>query len=197
MVDAGNVPDITPPELEILGNPTVQLEIGDTYVEPGYRASDNVFGDMQSRVTITGDVNTSKAGTYEIIYSVVDIAGNVSESVKRSVVISNEVAENPTTYWWSSATTIGNGFYQNWLGQFMPFESGWIYHLDFGWVYVVESDIQGLWLWIQSEGWIWTNETIWPYLWTNKTGNWLYFTNFNSQNYFFDYQINDFRKISR
>ena len=79
----------------------------------------------------------------------------------------------------------------------MPFESGWIYHLDFGWVYIVESDIQGLWLWIQSEGWIWTNETIWSYLWTNKTGNWLYFTNFNSQNYFFDYQINDFRKISR
>ena len=197
MVEAGNVPDITPPELQILGNPTVQLEIGDTYVEPGYRASDNVFGDMQSRVTITGDVNTSKAGTYEIIYSVVDIAGNVSESVKRSVVISNEVAENPTTYWWSSATTIGNGFYQNWLGQFMPFESGWIYHLDFGWVYVVESNIQGLWLWIQSEGWIWTNESIWPYLWANKTGNWLYFTNFNSQNYFFDYQIYDFRKISR
>ena len=197
MVDAGTVPDITPPELQILGNTVMHLKTGEIYVEPGYRASDNVFGDMQSRVTIAGDVNTSKAGTYEIIYSVVDIAGNVSESVKRSVVISNEVAENPTTYWWSSATTIGNGFYQNWLGQFMPFESGWIYHLDFGWVYFVESDIQGLWLWIQSEGWIWTNETIWPYLWVNKTGNWLYFTNLNSQNYFFDYQINDFRKISR
>ncbi len=197
MVDAGTVPDVTPPIIQILGKSTIQLQTGEIYVEPGYRASDNVFGDMQSRVTITGDVNSSKAGTYEIIYSVVDVAGNVSESVKRTVIISKEITENPTAYWWSNASSIGNGFYQNWLGQFMPFDSGWIYHLDFGWVYVVESDILGLWLWMKSEGWIWTNETIWPYLWANKAGNWLYFTNFNSQNYFFDYQIRDFRKISR
>ena len=44
----------------------------------------------------------------------------------------------------------------------MPFESGWIYHLEFGWVYVVEGDIQGLWLWIDGEGWIWTNEKFGP-----------------------------------
>ena len=33
----------------------------------------------------------------------------------------------------------------------MPFESGWIYHLDFGWVYVVESHVRGLWMWMQDE----------------------------------------------
>ena len=156
MVEAGTVPDITPPELQILGSPTIQLKIGDTYVEEGYRASDNVFGDMQSRVTITGDVNTSKAGTYEIIYSVVDIAGNVSESVKRTVVISGEVAENPITYWWSDSSNIGNGFYQNWLGQFMPFNSGWIYHLQLGWVFIVEEDLGGLWMWTDANNWTWS-----------------------------------------
>ena len=197
MVEAGNVPDTTPPKLEILGNPTVKLEIGDTYVEPGYRASDNVFGDMQSRVTITGDVNSSKAGTYEIIYSVVDIAGNVSESVKRTVVISNEVAENPTTYWWTSATSIGNGFYQNWLGQFMPFESGWIYHLDFGWVYVVESDMQGLWMWMQNEGWLWSISAIWPFIWSNDGPKWLYFLNAGENNFLYDYESKSFRTVNR
>jgi hypothetical protein len=197
MVEAGNVPDTTPPKLEILGNPTVKLEIGDTYVEPGYRASDNVFGDMQSRVTITGDVNTSKAGTYEIIYSVVDIAGNVSEIAKRTVVISNEVAENPTTYWWTSATSIGNGFYQNWLGQFMPFESGWIYHLDFGWVYVVESDVQGLWMWMQNEGWLWSSSAIWPFIWSNDGPKWLYFLNAGENNFLYDYESKSFRTVNR
>jgi hypothetical protein len=197
MVEAGNVPDTTPPKLEILGNPTVKLEIGDTYVEPGYRASDNVFGDMQSRVTITGDVNTSKAGTYEIIYSVVDIAGNVSEIAKRTVVISNEVAENPTTYWWTSATSIGNGFYQNWLGQFMPFESGWIYHLDFGWVYVVESDMQGLWMWMQNEGWLWSSSAIWPFIWSNDGPKWLYFLNAGENNFLYDYESKSFRTVNR
>ena len=193
MVEAGNVPDITPPELEMLGNTTVQLEIGDTYVEPGYRASDNVFGDMQSRVTITGDVNTSKAGTYEIIYSVVDIAGNVSESVKRSVVISNEVAENPTTYWWSSATTIGNGFYQNWLGQFMPFNSGWIYHLQLGWVFIVEEDLGGLWMWTDANNWTWSREDLWPFMWSNDLGNWLYLIGTGNKILFYNYSLKKFQ----
>ena len=193
MVEAGNVADTTPPELEMLGNPTVQLEIGDTYVEPGYRASDNVFGDMQSRVTITGDVNTSKAGTYEIIYSVVDIAGNVSESVKRSVVISNEVAENPTTYWWSSATTIGNGFYQNWLGQFMPFNSGWIYHLQLGWVFIVEEDLGGLWMWTDANNWTWSREDLWPFMWSNDLGNWLYLIGTGNKILFYNYSLKKFQ----
>jgi len=194
MVEAGTVPDITPPELQILGSPTIQLKIGDTYVEEGYRASDNVFGDMQSRVTITGDVNTSKAGTYDIIYSVVDIAGNVSESVKRTVVISGEVTENPITYWWSNSSNVGNGFYQSWLGYFMPFDSGWIYHTDLGWVYVVRNDTVGLWLWTQVNGWTWASEESWPFLWSNQTGGWLYLIVVQGQPYFFDYSRNAFLK---
>ena len=197
MVEAGTVADITPPELQILGNATLELKIGETYVEPGYRASDNVFGNMQPRVTITGDVNSSKAGNYEIIYSVVDIAGNISESVKRTVIISKEVSKKPDIYWWSNASSIGNGFYKNWLGQFIPFSSGWIYHLALGWVYVLEYDSQSLWLWMEREGWIWASENVWPFLWANQTGNWIYFTTFNNKNYFFDYSSSKFREISR
>jgi hypothetical protein len=181
----------------LIGSSQLNLKIGDTYVESGFQASDNVFGDMQSKVTITGDVNTSKAGTYEIIYSVVDIAGNVSGSVKRTVVISNEITENPTGYWWSGADNIRNGFYQNWLGQFMPFESGWIYHLDFGWVYVFESNVQGLWMWMQDEGWLWSDSTIWPFIWSNDAPKWLYFWSAGQSNFFYDYSSQSFRPVTR
>jgi hypothetical protein len=197
MVEAGTVPDVTPPEIELIGSPQLNLKIGDTYVESGFQASDNVFGDMQSKVTITGDVNTSKAGTYEIIYSVVDIAGNVSEALKRTIVVAAEVTENPSLYWWSGADNIGNGFYQNWLGQFMPFESGWIYHLEFGWVYVVESDLQGLWMWMQDEGWLWSSSTIWPFIWSNDGPTWLYFLDAGENNFFYDYELKSFRIVSR
>jgi hypothetical protein len=197
MVEAGTVPDVTPPEIELIGSPQLNLKIGDTYVESGFQASDNVFGDMQSKVTITGDVNTSKAGTYEIIYSVVDIAGNVSEAVKRTIVVAAEVTENPSLYWWSGADNIGNGFYQNWLGQFMPFESGWIYHLEFGWVYVVESDLQGLWMWMQDEGWLWSSSTVWPFIWSNDGLKWLYFLDAGENNFFYDYELKSFRIVSR
>ena len=197
MVEAGTVPDVTPPEIELIGSPQLNLKIGDTYVESGFQASDNVFGYMQSKVTITGDVNTSKAGTYEIIYSVVDIAGNVSEAVKRNIVVAAEVTENPSLYWWSGSDNIGNGFYQNWLGQFMPFESGWIYHLEFGWVYVVESDLQGLWMWMQDEGWLWSSSTIWPFIWSNDGPKWLYFLDAGENNLFYDYELKSFRIVSR
>jgi hypothetical protein len=197
MVEAGTVPDVTPPEIELIGSPQLNLKIGDTYVESGFQASDNVFGDMQSKVTITGDVNTSKAGTYEIIYSVVDIAGNVSEAVKRTIVVAAEVTENPSLYWWSGSDNIGNGFYQNWLGQFMPFESGWIYHLEFGWVYVVESDLQGLWMWMQDEGWLWSSSTVWPFIWSNDGLKWLYFLDAGENNFFYDYELKSFRIVSR
>jgi len=197
MVEAGTVPDVTPPEIELIGSPQLNLKIGDTYVESGFQASDNVFGDMQSKVTITGDVNTSKAGTYEIVYSVVDIAGNVSEAVKRTIVVAAEVTENPSLYWWSGADNIGNGFYQNWLGQFMPFESGWIYHLEFGWVYVVESDVGGLWMWMQDEGWLWSSSVTWPFIWSNDGPKWLYFLNAGENNFFYDYSSQSFRPITR
>ena len=69
------------------------LAYGSTYVEPGYRATDNVyFGNLDSKVTISGDVNQWEPGTYRITYSVVDAAGNVTETTERIVTIS----ENPS-----------------------------------------------------------------------------------------------------
>ena len=76
MVDAGMVPDVTPPKIELLGGKNMTLAYGSTYVEPGYRATDNVyFGDLDSKVTISGDVNQWEPGTYRITYSVVDVRG--------------------------------------------------------------------------------------------------------------------------
>ena len=197
MVDAGSVPDMTPPKIELLGSSNINLKLGEIYVESGYKASDNAFGDMQFRVTITGDVNSSKVGTYEMIYSVVDIAGNVSETVKRNVTISGSTTASPDIYWWSGADSVGNGFYQNWLGQFMPFSSGWIYHLKFGWVYLVESDLQGLWMWIQNEGWLWSGSNLWPFIWSNKTTNWLYYMNEEETKFFYDYFTGSFRGLGK
>ena len=92
MVDAGNVPDLTPPTIELLGASEIDLPYGTLFVEPGFQTMDNVYyGSMNSKVMIQGDVNSSAAGTYVISYSVVDAAGNISETVERTVTVS----ENP------------------------------------------------------------------------------------------------------
>ena len=64
--------DPIPPELTLKGNATVTLEVGTAYKEPGYIATDNCDGDITSWVTVSGNVNVNKAGTYTLEYSVKD-----------------------------------------------------------------------------------------------------------------------------
>ena len=52
----------------------------------GATATDNEDGSLTSKIKMTGTVNTKKAGTYTITYSVSDKAGNRTE-VTRTVVV--------------------------------------------------------------------------------------------------------------
>lgn len=77
--------DTTPPTLTLSGNSDITLTVGDTFSEPGYSATDNVDGDISSRVIITGSVNTNIAGDYALRYNVSDTAGNMATEVIRTV----------------------------------------------------------------------------------------------------------------
>ena len=68
------------------GDQTIYLN--NTFKDPGYTAVDNCDGDVTSKVTVTGDVNTSKLGTYYKTYKVTDSSGNVGE-VKRKIVVTS------------------------------------------------------------------------------------------------------------
>jgi hypothetical protein len=78
-------PDTTAPVITLIGNPTINLNVGDTYVEQGATATDNLDGDISANIVITGTVNTSIAGTYFVNYNVSDAAGNAANQVTRTV----------------------------------------------------------------------------------------------------------------
>ena len=80
-------PDTTAAVITLTGASTINLFVGDTFTDPGATATDAVDGNLTSSITIAGSVDTSSAGTYAIVYSVSDAAGN-STSVTRSVVVS-------------------------------------------------------------------------------------------------------------
>ena len=189
--------DKTPPKIALNGSKVLVLNLGDTFVEPGYLAVDNKDGHLTSKVVVSGEVVSSEKGVYELTYSVSDAAGNMSPMLKRKVIILDTSIVAQPRYWWSSFDRIGYGFYESWFGQFMPFASGWIYHLDFGWVFVVHSEGHGFWLLLQDQGWFWASKTVWPYLWSNKTGNWIYFVQMEQDNYFFDYSTWEYRKVDK
>ena len=53
-----NVEDLVPPTIELVGsNPADSCSI-QTYVEEGYKASDNYDGDLTDKVTIKKEYNT-------------------------------------------------------------------------------------------------------------------------------------------
>ncbi len=81
-------PDTTPPVIVLNGPSTVNLLVGDSYVEQGATATDNVDGDLTASIVISGSVNTAVAGTYFINYNVSDAAGNAATQVTRTVNVS-------------------------------------------------------------------------------------------------------------
>lgn len=85
------VVDTTKPEITLQGN-EVTIYQNDTYNEPGYTATDNYDKDITSKVKVTNNIDNTKAGTYEVTYSVSDSSKNKTE-IKRKV----NVIEKPKT----------------------------------------------------------------------------------------------------
>jgi len=65
----------TAPTLNLLGSSNMVLNVGQSYVEPGYTATDAEQGNLTGSVVVTGTVNTNVAGTYQLFYNVTDSGG--------------------------------------------------------------------------------------------------------------------------
>ena len=84
----------TPPTLTLKGNNSIVINLGSTYKEPGYVATDATGNNITSRVVISGSVNTSVAKTYTIKYTVSDTYGNTTSKSRIVKVSSNAVKLN-------------------------------------------------------------------------------------------------------
>ena len=82
-----NVPDSTPPVITLNGADVIDLNIGETFTDPGATATDNV--DLSVAVTTTGTVNTNFASSYIVSYDATDAAGNIAATVTRTVNVSS------------------------------------------------------------------------------------------------------------
>jgi hypothetical protein len=68
------------------------------------------------------------------------------------------------------------GWWENpWFGTFYNSSSGWLLQLELGWVYPAPAMDGSIWLWKEETGWLWTNGEIYPFLYSNDEGGWLYF----------------------
>ncbi len=88
-----NVVTDTAPVITLNGAPTVDLIVGDMYMDAGATATDAEDGDITANIVVGGDVvDTNVVGTYVITYDVTDSDGNAATQVTRTV---NVAADNP------------------------------------------------------------------------------------------------------
>jgi hypothetical protein len=77
--------DITAPVITLKGDANITLDFGASFSDPGTTATDDTDGDLTSKVTVTGAVNTSSAETISLKYNVSDAASNKAAEVSRTV----------------------------------------------------------------------------------------------------------------
>ncbi|MDQ1256091.1 MAG: hypothetical protein QG656_687, partial [Candidatus Hydrogenedentes bacterium] len=85
------VEDTMPPVITIVGDASITLERGDTYVEAGATALDACQGDLTGSIVTVSWVNTCVVGQYAVMYNVADAAGNEAVEVVRNVTVEDTV----------------------------------------------------------------------------------------------------------
>ena len=90
------IADLTKPVISLAGDVTSYIQVGSTYTEPGFSASDNIDGDITSKVAVSGGVDTSKMGINTITYSVSDAFGNTTTVTRKVYVYRQQASANPT-----------------------------------------------------------------------------------------------------
>ena len=81
---------------------------------------------------------------------------------------------------WADAFQLGAGeqwLYSPWFGSFYAtgnYENAWIFHADFGWIYVHEEVRGGIWLWQEENGWVWTSKRIFPRAFGSASKKWIF-----------------------
>ena len=78
-------PDVRPPITRLKDENPINLNLNETYTEYGATSYDERYGDVTNNIVITGSVDTTTPGIYEIKYNVSDPIGNAAIEVVRTV----------------------------------------------------------------------------------------------------------------
>lgn len=91
-----NIPtEAAAPTLTVNGEANLTLNVGDIYTEKGATAKDEKDGDISNKISLSGVVNTSKAGTYNITYTVSNSSGKTA-TAKRTIIVKVKETPKPT-----------------------------------------------------------------------------------------------------
>ena len=85
-IDTNTAADTTKPLITLTGG-NITLTTGDSFVDPGATAFDDIDGDITADIVAAGAVDINTPGVYQITYNVDDSAGNSADEVSRIVTV--------------------------------------------------------------------------------------------------------------
>ena len=99
---------------------------------------------------------------------------------------------------WESSESVGDGWYNlPWLGHYYSASDNWVYHVYHGWLYRPVSDTSSIWLHDQELGWVWTKESVYPFLYQHSSQGWLYYLSRSSNpRSFYDCESNQWISVT-
>ena len=130
-------------------------------------------------------LNPAPGETFTYRAFAVNVAGKTTGAPRK---IKTKISED----WWYGADELEGGWKSSWIGVFLPQPNEWAYHAELGWAFVSPDGSGGLWLWVEENGWHWTREGVWPFLWSNNTADWLYLMKSGSRVLLYDYSTQSF-----
>lgn len=84
------VKESIPPELTLLGNEREFVKLNEEYTEPGYTAIDNADGDISPLVEVSGTVDVTKVGAYQLTYTATDSSNNITTGTRTIYVYTGQ-----------------------------------------------------------------------------------------------------------
>ncbi len=93
-----NVVDTTPPVITLVGNVEISLIVDDVFIDPGATALDDIDGDISESIVVSGFVDCSIIGSYEIHYNVIDKSENSALNILRVVNVVDKEKHVPVAF---------------------------------------------------------------------------------------------------
>ena len=84
--------DTTAPEISLIGESVVTLDVGQNFVDAGCTAIDKVDGNLTDKINTINNINIKVPGEYEVKYTVADKSGNIAE-ITRKIIIKAKIEE--------------------------------------------------------------------------------------------------------
>jgi hypothetical protein len=79
--------DTSAPVIQLVGEATITVTVTDPYQDAGATATDDIDGNLTTRIVTNNNVNTAVVGSYSVTYNVTDTSGNAATQVTRTVRI--------------------------------------------------------------------------------------------------------------